>query len=75
MCVCVCVCVCVKDALDASAADEDWYGHKYSLEIIMMALRLLTLNDANKKKFVAGGMIPFILEFLSFPNKVPNPKP
>mmetsp|Transcript_5359 Transcript_5359/g.13716 ORF Transcript_5359/g.13716 Transcript_5359/m.13716 type:complete len:384 (-) Transcript_5359:196-1347(-) len=59
----------LKDAMDATAADEDWYGHRYNLEVMMIALRLLCLNDRNKSKLVSGGMIPFMLEFLSQGNK------
>jgi hypothetical protein len=40
------------------------YGHRYHLEILMLAVRLLVLNDKNKRKFVSNGMIPIVIDYL-----------
>jgi hypothetical protein len=43
---------------------EDFYGHYYECEKVLLAMRLLAMNDTNKRKFVQNAIIPFVLSIL-----------
>jgi hypothetical protein len=54
----------LKGIIECSRHGEDYYGHYYKCEKVMLCMRLLAMNDFNKRKFVQNSVIPFVLDFL-----------
>lgn len=54
----------LKEIIQCSRHGEDFCGHFYKCDKMMLCMRLLAMNDFNKKKFVRSGVIPFVLDFL-----------
>ena len=54
----------LKSIVEHSRDGEDFFGHTYKCEIVLLCMRLLAMNDVNKRKFVQTAMIPFVLDLL-----------
>lgn len=59
----------LQDCIDAASYDEEWHGHRYNLEVMLIGTRLLAGNDKNKRRFVQNFMIPFMLSLLKIPDQ------
>jgi len=54
----------LKGIIDCSRHGEDFYGHVYECDKVLLCMRLLAMNDQNKHKFVQNSVIPFVLDLL-----------
>jgi len=58
----------LKSIVEHSRDGEDFFGHTYKCEMVLLCMRLLAMNDVNKRKFVQTAMIPFVLDLLKEDN-------
>ena len=49
----------IKCIIQCSRDGEEFYGHYYDCSKVLLCMRLLAMNDANKRKFVQCAIIPF----------------
>jgi hypothetical protein len=56
------------ECIDATSLNEDWHGHRYNVETMLLGARLLAVNDKNKRRFVQNSVIPFMLSLIKEPN-------
>lgn len=54
----------IKCIIQCSRDGEEFYGHYYDCSKVLLCMRLLAMNDANKRKFVQCAIIPFVLDLL-----------
>ena len=61
----------LKSIIEHSRDGQDFFGHTYKCEIVLLCMRLLAMNDANKRKFVQSAMIllTFVLIILKIEDR------